>query len=212
MKRIFLMTSFIFGLYVSANTQEPKYTYRTWQNKKNEGYITVYDQNQREVKAIRCSSRPELSIIFNDGSVLFIVSYEELNESEKSRNIDNTYSLHRLYKLDLENGFLDVVDYSSPHARISNDSQYLIFVYTEKGTGISHLRSKKIGHVDYLWDISSVEFNGRVRDDDSFTGFNLIRVIDDACVVRVVNQVNKDIFIRVFFTSKEYVLDNASIK
>jgi hypothetical protein len=198
--------------FVFADTKGNTYTYEIWQNKIGEGYITVYDQNKDEVKTIRCASRPELSIIFNDGKVLFIVSYEALEESESDKKIENSYALHRLYRIDLVNGLLKIVDYSSPHARVSNDYQYLLFEYSEKTTGISHLRSKRIGDIDYIWDISSIELNGSVRYDDRFTGFNLLKVVDDGCIVKVLNQVNSDIRIKVFFAHKRYLFEYADGK
>ena len=95
------------------------------------------------------------------------------------------------------NGIFSIVDYSSPHALISSDYQIVIFVYSDKKSGISHIRSKKIGNPEYLWDISTVILNGTVNYDDSFTDLSLLKIDGDYCFVKVINQVNRDIFIRV---------------
>lgn len=203
--RIYIaLVLFLLGSWAIAQ-ESMGYTIKSWNDKKGDGYVSVYDSKGNSIKEIMVNRyHPMTSILYNDNQLAYIVAFEKLTQDEiKSAG---AFGLERLYKIDLVTGNTQVVDYVTANAEISDDHKYIMYPYGFGNTGYDHLQTKIIGTKTVLWEISAKQFNGIVRPDDGFTDIMIKEKKGNECILRIINQVNSDIYIKMRFDSDKYEL------
>jgi len=163
----------------------------------NEGSIQLLNSQEKEVGRLLCQDKR--SIRYQDNRWIIVVSTEKLISFGDAL-------LQPVYQIDLFLGSMKIIDYATANMVVSNNKEYLLYSYIPDKSDIEHLRLKKIGNNDFIWDIKASQFNGVTNSKDSFSSFIVwtAKQSNQDCTVVLKNETYDDIYLVISFKDFSY--------